>query len=310
MKNPTSTWSATENRIVEPYLRSSGALRDVKFRLSPEAGFTDDEAYWVEYGEVPDPFLPEFQFEVDEKALRDESHLSTDDLRLVVVVRDRAVRRWELMNAYPIDQVPSALALPSERLQRFAIARRLEFAALVVPRYGLPPTVGRAHLPQHVVAERSFQVNLRREGTRFPVRVREEEWFVSQEYPATTVWTIDWQTRDPMVPPAEALHIVVNEKYAIEFQAALGTFEKEAALGHQIAAEVFAEVALVALRAADEWPSDPESLLGTVLGGLGVKNVAEMEHYTNMVADPTDAIPRLRGYAQAALGLGTAMGRG
>lgn len=310
MMRQKAAWSATENRIVEPYARAPSALRKVEFRLSPDAAFSDAGAYWLDGDDVPDPLVPELRLAVDEDAVVREAHLSVDDLRLVVVIRDRAARRWEAMQAYPLGETPAGVAFPPERLNRFAVARRLEFAVLIVPRYGLPVTIGRAWRPQHVVSERSFEINLRREGTRFPVRVREQKWFEENGYPADTVWTIDWQRRDPSASPAEALHIVVNERYAEHFEAALGSSDDQSALGHQIAAEIFAEVALVALREADEWPSDPDSLLGTVLGSLGVKDPSQLERYTNLVADPTDALPRLRGYAQSALALGKAMRKG
>lgn len=303
-------WSATENRFVEPYARSQSAFENVKFRLSKSVDFSPESVYWLEPEEIPIPFQPEIYLDIDKAALENESHLSANDLCLSLIIRDKAAKRWECIETFPINDHPEHFSFAKSLTEGFAIARSLEFAALVTPVRHLEFRPGRAYKRQHIISECSFQVNDRREGARFPIRVVDASWFEQNRYPEATVWTTHWKHSDVSRPPSETLDIMVNEKYADQLQRALAGEETAGTLGNQIAAEIFAEVALVTLQAAEEYSAESSTLLGVVLDVLGVKSEKDFRLFADWIDDPTDALSHLRGYAQAALNLGKAIKRG
>ena len=304
--NPTE-WTATESATLEPFPRADKALDAVRFRCVPTADFASTQRYWFEVDAGPDPIAPELLLDVDPEDVAHRAGIPVGDLRLVIAIRDRAVARWEAIKAWPLAEVPrEPFRIPDLDPRRFALGRRMEFVVLVTPATELPPEAGRAHSVAHVVASRSFEVGVERDGTRFNVAVQDPDWFIERWMAKDTVWAVDWQNKDVDLPPIECLTVVINRDFEDALQAALDG-PAATAVGTQIAIEVFVEVALMALTLASEFSDDPGSLIGTVNRNLGIRSDTMFEDWKARLQDESERAALLsivRGRMQSSLGLG------
>jgi hypothetical protein len=300
-------WTATETRTIEAFARSLNALKDISFRIHRDSPFSSQDTYWLDLDEIPEPFEPEFSIAVDLEALEDETLIEPADLELVFVIRDRAIQRWEVLRRFDLAKLPEVWGPEQYVLAEFAVPRRLEFVALVVPTRRLNSSPGRAYKPQHVVAERSFEVNLRREGARFPVRIENESWFVDNMMPGDTVWTTRWKRSSVDQVPAEVLDIVINRRFEEPLQRLLANSDVGGAFGAGMAAEILSEVAFTTLQLASDYTDEPTTLQGIVQNRFGIRNQEELDRLKNLAEDTSEALPLLRAYAQSVLGVGDAI---
>ncbi len=311
MRSGSTHWSATENRVVQPYKRADDALHLVRFRVSPESVFSSERRLWFNRENVPKSFVPEFEFDIDAQAVADTVGIPLGDLRACVVVRDRAVKRWILADSWQLEALPST-ATVNLIGQDFANGRRMEFVLMVTPSSDLPVQEGRAHKRNQVVAEVAFEANIRNDGSRFSVVTMPPDWFEQHGLPKDAVWAIDWESHDPMVEPIAALNVVVNERYAELLQTVFGSDSGADALATEIAVDVFLEASLVVLKNAEEFQREPSTLLGSVLSGLGIDDESEFRAIREKVMDDygrVTAYSLIRARAQSRIGLARAIGR-
>lgn len=304
-------WSASESRIVEPWARSDASLQGIRFRLVPEAEFWNDAIVWLDREAIPSPFRPEFLLDLDPHDLAERVGIPVGDLRTAVIVRDRALKRWRAIESWPLAESPSSYVLRISP-EEFALGRRMEFVLVVAPAQRLPERTGRAHRPDQVVASRSFEVAVRKDGSRFNVATVEPAWFEEAGLPKDTVWAIDWDTRDPSSEPIAALTVVVNERSADKLQAVLGADASASALAAQIAIDVFVEASYVVLQNAGDFDAEPGTMLGAVIGGLGIDTARDFEELKSKVQDDAGrvtALSMLRARVQARIGLGRTLAK-
>jgi hypothetical protein len=304
-------WSASETRTLEPFLRADSVLDEVQFRCEPSRDFSREPKYWFEADALPEVLEPELFLDVDPDFVADHVGIPAEDLRLVVIVRDRAVARWEVVDTWPLVEIPDLeYVLPTLDDNSFAMGRRMEVSVIVTPASVLPAEEGRAHLPTHVVASRSFEMAVRRDGARFNVAVMEPEWFVEHGMARDTVWAIDWQSRDVEREPIACLTVVVNQSHEAKLQAALSGSSANA-VATLIAVDVFVEVAMTTLAAATDYTDEPSTLLGTVLRNLGIGSEDEYALLKQRLLDEGDRATLLsviRGRMQSRLGLAKQLG--
>lgn len=306
-----SHWSATENRVIQPYKRADSTLQRVRFRTHPGEEFGTERTWWFDRDRVPVPFSPELDLDVDVEVLADAVEIPLGDLRASVVVRDRAVKRWTVVRSWPLSELPDAFVVPLDE-REFALGRRMEFVLMVTPSNDLPVREGRAYRKDQVVAEVAFEASVRKDGSRFNVATMPPEWFEENGLPKDTIWAIDWDSRDPAVEPIAALTVVVNERHAELLQRAFGSEAGADALATQIAIDVFVEASMVAIENAEEFQQEPSTLLGSVLNGLGIDDASDFEALREKVTDDdgrVTALSLIRARAQSRIGLARALDR-
>lgn len=307
----TSTWSASESRVVEPYLRADNLLHEVRFRCSPTYDYGEDETYWFDRDAAPQEFVPSFELTFDQEEVARAADIPLGDLRAVIVVRDRARKRWSSVACWPLSNVPETYDIILDP-RKFALGRRMEFVLMIAPTSTLPRREGRASRPDQVVASRSFHTNLRREGSRFGVSTMPPAWFEENGMSKDTVWALDWNTRDPYQEPISALTVVINDKFSPNLQSTFSSSPGGDVLAAQIAAEVFAEASIVAIENANEFEAERTTLLGSVLAGLGIETSEDFDLLKDRLSDDAgrvSAISFVRGRAQASVGLGRVLSR-
>lgn len=299
-------WTATETRTLEPFLTDHSALEGLRFRCTPDEPPSDEQVHWFDADTLPYRFTPELFLDVDTDLLELGVGIPVEDLRLAVVVRDRAVKRWDLVGVWSIGQNPLEFELPVLDVRTYAPGRRMEFVVMVTPATELPVLEGRAHLPTQVVSTRSFHVRIRRDGSRFNVATVPSEWFVEHGMLRNTVWAIDWHTRDVEREPIACLTVVVNQAHEQRLQAALSGALSDV-VATQMAIDVFVEVAWIALREVQEFIDEPSTLIGTVLKVLGIRSAEQFETLKRRIDEDDDrasVLSMIRGRVQGSLDLG------
>lgn len=303
----TDSWSATESRLLEPYLRADNLLHGIKFRCRPSDAYEELSVHWFDRGSVPQDFLPAFLIDTDWTLVAEAVDIPLESLAATIVVRDRARKRWRPFGSWPLAGMPEEIYLELSPAE-FALAYRMEFAFMVTPSKLLERRQGRAYRRDQPVAVRAFQTNLRRDGSRFNISTMPESWFEEHGYSRDTVWALDWESRDPYMEPVAVLTVVMNERYqqAIQLQLA-GDGGK--VLAAQLATEILLEAALVALDGAEEFETEPSTLLGSVLSAVGVTTSEQFDTLKDRVSEDagrTTISSFLRGRLQASIGLGRA----
>jgi len=304
-----SAWTATESRVVSPYERHDSGLRNVRIRIGDDGEFVPETRFWFAPEQLDEGIAPSLAFDVDADELAGRVGIPPADLRLHVSVRDRALKRWKVVDGWMLPDVP-AIYTPNLDAGTWAIGRRTEIAVLVAPAQTLPPMEGRASRVDQVVAAKSFELNVRVDGTRFNVATVEPSWFTEAGLPGDTVWAIDWETREATAEPIAAFTVVVNEDHADALQQAFGDAPSAGALATQLAVDVFVEVAASTLRAANDFDPEPGTLLGAVAGAVGIETPEDFERLRARLHDDVGRIgvtTLLRARAQSRLGLSKAL---
>lgn len=283
------TWSIRETRIVEPYLTDHGALSKTELRLAPDENFDTPLKRWIDPNAKGVALEPELRIRVDEKRLRRRTQLSPADLALHVVLRDRATRWWSLLETWPLEEIPETYRIIHPQDQN-ALGIKTEIGVLVSPAKVLENEAGLASRPDEVVARTDFLIAQEIDGTRFNVQTQPPEWFEEKQLPGDTVWTVHWFSLNVYQPPIDALSVVVNEKYFDSVSKLLSHSRGSAWASHQLAIEVFTEVALMTLRQSDDYIDEPASVFDVVCNQLNIDSDESFRAFKQVLDLPPKGI--------------------
>src|SRR5690606_8231051 len=136
-----------------------------------------------------------------------------------------------------------------------------------------------------------------------------ESWFVANNLPRDTVWATRWTGSPADRSPAEALTIVINKRYEDSMQRFLASVDVGGAYGATMAAEIFAEVCMVALERSTDYVVEETTIQAVVQDRLGIRSQEELERFKNLAAEPSEGLALLRGYAQSTLNTGDSISR-
>jgi hypothetical protein len=305
----SSNWIATENRVVEPFARVEKGLSGLQFRTRMTEDPAGTEVWWFDDATFPEDFIPELTLAIDVERCAAECLIPATDLVVSVIVRDRAIHRWEIVATWPLGSHPATFQPPIHDTRVFANGRWMDFVVAITPAKELARIEGRAWEPTSIVGERTFTVKFQRSGSRFSVGIMPEKWFVDHGMDKTSVWAIDWMDTDVTKEPAACFLVCINESHEQRVRAAFGG-DLGTAMATQIATEVFVEIASVTLTLADEFDDDPTSLIGTVVRQLGIRSDEEFQSFRERLRGDSSRVVGhsiIRGRIQAALGLHKAL---
>lgn len=299
-------WSATESRVIEPFTTAHEKLGRVSVQADFGNALSPGDTSWIEEHQLPHSFEPKITLDIPVSELASAVGISVDDLQLIVIIRDKAARRWQRLATWPLAEHPAEYILPGLDPYQYSPGRDFEILVAVAPASELPLAIDRANLPTQLVAQALFAYRVKQEGSRFNIAVVSEQWFVDRGMPAKTVWAVEWHTDDVEREPIACLSVVTNERSEPHLQAALGG-KSSNAIATQIAIDIFVEVAVVTLKAANEFNPEPSTLIGTVLKVLGVKTVDQFNELKQRINDDgasASIFSIVRGRVQASLDLG------
>ena len=270
------TWAVHESRIVTPFFTDHGSLSETAMRLSSDEDFEKTRNRWIDVDDELHKLEPELRFGVNDRQLKHRTQVRPEDLALHVVLRDRAARWWSVLESWPLREVPETYRVqyPSES---YAVGLRTEIGILISPYKQLDEKPGVAWRRDQVVARTEFLIAQEVDGTRFNIQTQPPEWFVERKLPADTVWTVRWFSVDVRQPPLDALTVVINETFYENVSKLMGQSRGSAWASHQLAIEVFTEVAQVTLAGADDYIDEPGSILDVVCNQLGIDSDASLQ---------------------------------
>ncbi len=218
---------------------------------------------------------PRFEVSVDwHDDLTNKLGLQRLDLELGLSARSQSLRRYDVLDRWPIDSLPTESYSPSSgKLQTlhsgqgidFILALRVTARSKSLTRLGLGPG--------KVICRKEFSVRESTSAQTFPFRW--VEFGGSTGFPAEMLWTIEWKHPDDDVdryrrPVADVLTVLVNSK-AEQPLSEMAALHGANDLGWKmLAADITTQIWTDVLANTDELPDldDTATLVGQVFAHL------------------------------------------
>lgn len=290
---------SSETRTVFPYQRGDLPEDAIKFRSAAAASFAP-RSQWAQESPEFSPedfasasFAPEFLFDLDAKAVAAGLSLAPADLVLSILVEDPAAWMTQVIEQWPLSEVPTTYAIPKSITEGIAGNKGLSLTVQVSPAEAKK----NGFQAGDRVAQIQFDLRSPSDGNEFPTTLVEDAEFTKRGLPASTVWVIDWKSDDFDIPVEDALVVMINKASYGKLAMAQGGFGQ--LLWHTMACEILTEIALRLLR-SDPTPFPPKTLGQMVVNALNQGSGKALEALVQEAKSP-QAFFRIRAYVQAAL---------
>jgi len=253
-----------ESKDIWPFATANSSLDNCKIRYSENDVFSEEQKKDFEINPIADTpaFKPEFQISVELQNLIDETGLAAENLQLSLVVRDRSIRRFILINQQEIHLINNTTySVPRDIIENLSGRKGIEFVLIISPNQaGIPnyPLGSR-------IAQKVFYCTVPGEGIGgFPVTILDPQdplW--PQEFPHDTVWFINWRESDKIfnsdASATDVLTVVYNKQCADRLFRMGDEADSPATLfWNEIAVEVAVEIATVYLKANGDEVPEPQ----------------------------------------------------
>ena len=123
-------WSASESERVEPFRGSPLAFESTALRLKDSEDYLDDEFVLIESEEEWRAAHPEINIQVDSELASRETGITEDELLIVLVLRDRTLNKFTVVNRWPLPQAPDMPVPLKEALSELSRSRLIEISVL------------------------------------------------------------------------------------------------------------------------------------------------------------------------------------
>lgn len=272
-------WNASETEPIEPFGVSQTALDECKLRLQPGEDFMTTDVWSIEDPSFWDVFAPELIIELDVEDLRDATGLELDDATLSVVIRDRELNKFLKVEEWPVLAIPDTTVILSSHARKFSHSERLDICVHVSPASSEERGAGIVENRGEVVARKVFRIRAITQKSKFPHRWMKPEDFLALGVAGDTIWLVHWLGEDLDRPPVETLEIWLNEAHREKFKILPMGGDAARLFQHEMAAAIFAEVALAVLSSDQEEPTEPTGTLQIIseeLSNVSDLTLAEM----------------------------------
>jgi hypothetical protein len=254
MTKSNQTWRKSEGGVVGRFGDPRKALKSVALV------FADDEVNPTIQSKVVDTGTTLKQLKMRLVPSVDLTHLSRipDELQaalgITLILRDPAVKRFTLLESWPLDDLP----------ETFSLDELPELERVVQDRIVL--TVGLTALREEegleagtTLARKDFYIHTDGTGNRFPHEFVDASYFVDRGLPKTTSWFVNMLSEDGDRSAEETFVVYINREL-VEVASARGADAVWASIG----ADTFATLILRLLKG--ELPEEPP--MGSVLHSL------------------------------------------
>jgi hypothetical protein len=297
-------WRRSETRTVRPFPSLDSCIRNVRFKLSPDAEF--EERISFDAPDVdPAELRPEFLLGVDHSAIAASAIASCSDLPLALVIRlvDLRLRRSELVFQSQLSTLPESWAVPPEVTTRFAWRFGVEASVALVLTSDRPAKVGQPFMRGHWLARKDFSIRAKPQPRAFPIERWTGEDFARMELPPDSVYWIRFVAEDlneHFEDPGEAFAVCLRSDVYDALAYAQNSAQARA-LFAMIAAEILAEVVCRGLGNLEAGESIKRgSLLHLALTRIARTTGAEEEKLRRLAKE--GELSALRTFAQATVG--------
>ena len=265
-------WKATERWVTTPGPYSDQALANVRLRLSAGEEPTAETVRHIESVAEWDRLSPELFIHVDTPTLAADTKLKPNDILISVIVRDRELSRFEVVQSWPLSSLPSDSWSLDQALQRFSRSVRLDVIVVATPNVSKANGKSASMPAAAILATKAFKIRTPRYALDFPFRIVEPKEMEQQGLDANTVCYVHWRGQDVQRAPSDLLEVWLNKEFEDKFTVISRTRPVAAAdyIGRSIAAHVYAEILANVLN-SEEDSDEPASLVYIV------KKVIEQE---------------------------------
>lgn len=211
--------------------------------------------------------------------------LKEKDLELVLIARHGFLKRSEILASCSVAHVPSSWPVDTETLSRLGGGRNLQLTLAVCLRHDRTPAPGSPFVPGHWLAKKSFLFRSRTMPTLFDLRVRNDEEWVSANYPPKTFYAVEYlggidsELDEGASVATVYVHADAHNKMV---SAAIGE-----SLQPMLGAEIITAILLESFK---DWQAaesvDPASPLATLLKQLGKEKPLTLQGLKTLVQRP------------------------
>ena len=259
-------WSATERIVSALGPSSDRSLANVRIRLDQTYDPSADELIHIENGLDWDALEPELFLSVDVALLLSDTSMTSDELMVCVIIRDRELGRFEKIDCRRLDDLPDDGYLLGSAFKRFSSSSRMDVCVVVCPvemeGENSPTAVQRGR----ILGQKTFKIRSPRQDLDFPVKfVEPEDMERLSGLDRKTVCFINWLGEDVHRTPADLIEVWLNRLYEDKFRtlsASVGDGTEEH-IGRNIAAHVYGEV-LTHVLMSDDYSEESTSLVSII----------------------------------------------
>ena len=258
--------------MTTPVPYSDQALANVKLRLSTSEEPTAETVRHIESAEEWDRLSPELFIHVDTQTLSADTKLAPNNILVSVIVRDRELSRFEVVQSWPLSSLPHDAWSLDQVLQRFSRSLRLDVIVVATPRDSIANGESASIPEAAILATKVFKIRTPSHALDFPFRIVEPTEMEQHGLDANTVCYVHWRGQDVQRAPSDLIEVWLNKEFEDKFTVISRKRPVAAAnyIGRSIAAQVYAEI-LAQVLISEEDSDDPTSLV------FVVKKVIERE---------------------------------
>ena len=258
--------------MTTPVPYSDQALANVKLRLSAGEEPTAETVRHIESVAEWDRLSPELFVDIDIQTLAADTKLAPNNILVSVIVRDRELSRFEVVQSWPLSRLPDDAWSLDQVLQRFSRSVRLDVIVVVTPNVPIGDGKSASMPAAMILATKAFKIRTPRYALDFPFRIVEPKEMEQQGLDANTVCYVHWRGQDVQRAPSDLLEVWLNKEFEDKFTSISRTRPVAAAdyIGRSIAALVYSEI-LSHILLSEEDSDEPASLVYVV------KKVIEQE---------------------------------
>jgi hypothetical protein len=301
-------WSASESERVEPFRSSPLAFESTALRLKDSEDYLDDELVLIESEEEWRAAHPEINIQVDSELASRETGITEDELLIVLVLRDRTLNKFTVVNRWPLPQAPDMPVPLKEALSELSRSRLIDICTYLVPASSKERGDGVATDSGQVLARKVFKVRVYQQKSKFPKRWATPEEFEARGLPRDTVYWIDWIAFDLNKHPSETFEVWLN----IEYKVQITSFDLGSKPGDllklNLAASILTELA-AAVFSSDEEPNEPTGTMAIVADELHEVTGKSFDEMRTLFANDHGGYSRVRAWAHEKLGTNDALAR-
>jgi hypothetical protein len=179
--------------VLRPYRDLAGVFDELKYRSSPGSIYEDlnvqdstQVMHTVRVDDLRSFPTHEFSIRFNDELIKKTYGKDRENIRLVILLRDRALHRDHALASHQIDEVPEAIKLPKQQLQLSSARDEMELTFVVLMEKVTRSVPGNPFQPASRLAELNVILRNSADGAQFPFRRKNADDFKTIGLPGTT----------------------------------------------------------------------------------------------------------------------------